>query len=90
MGEKVDLRRPTREYIRCLSELHERLHEVMRSRIETARAEYEMVLEEFSKIDGEKILFARVQKLKDDDTLDEEVAKAETPKPGKLKLKSSA
>lgn len=73
-GEKVDLRGPVREYLSCLVELHDKLREVIQTRVAEARVLYEQAIHEFRVIDGQEVRYAHFLESHNDDRKNDEVA----------------
>ena len=73
-GESIDLREPTREYVACFIELHDKIRETIDARIRSDRTIYEMASKEYSEISGQKVSFPHLIEMSDDGTISEQVA----------------
>jgi len=73
-GDTIDLRGPTREYLSCFVQLHDKLREMIQSRVENAQELYKRAVDEFGLINGQKVKFASLRELHDDQKTQGEVA----------------
>jgi len=65
--EEIDLRGPIREYVSCLTELHEELKRIIHPLVGPARATYDKAWDEFSQLGNEKAFWVRLESVDESD-----------------------
>ena len=73
-GKKIDLRRPVREYVSCIIQLHDKLRETIGNQLRPARFIYQGSISEFSIREGQEIQFPCLMQVNEDGTTNEEIA----------------
>ena len=73
IGEKIDLRRPIREYVSCIVRLHREVQKVFSKVITDSKEFYSKAIEKYSTIDGHTVQHPKLICCKDSEEVEEEV-----------------
>lgn len=73
LGDKIDLRRPIRQYVSCIIELHHAVRNVFTNIVTASRISFSNALDDFSEMEGQKILHPKLECCNDSGEVEEAI-----------------